>query len=127
MIKSYFKDGKKLYEVIAHLRDSRKKQHFRKKRGITSERKAKELKFKLKNELYQRFGGGSIYWTWSDWHEECLKRMKLSLKTSTVKGYDGGLKKWLPQCFVEKLLDKIKPQDVHGEGRFLLMMSSLRL
>ena len=58
MIKSYFKDGKKLYEVIAHLRDSRKKQHFRKKRGITSERKAKELEFKLKNELYQRF------WWW---------------------------------------------------------------
>ncbi len=114
MIKSYCKNGKKLYEVVVHLRDCRKKQHFRKKRGVTSERKAKELEFQLRNELYQRFGGGRIYWTWGDWHEECLQRMKLSFKISTIKSYDGGLRKWLPREFVELPLEKVKPQNIHN-------------
>ena len=113
MIKSYFKNGKKLYRVRVNIRDSKQKQHCRKQADITSKRKANEIKFQLKNELKKLVSGEEAVWSWKDWHNECLKRMRLSLKVSTLKGYDGGLKKWLPKEFVELALGKVKAQDIH--------------
>ena len=113
MIKSYFKDGKKFYEVFVHQRDFKQKLICRRRRGITSERKAKEVELQLNNELYNFVRGGYICWTWKDWHQECLKRMKLSYKKSTLENYDGALKKWLPEEFLAMNLEKIKPQDIH--------------
>ena len=113
MIKSYFKNGKKLYEVAVHVKDSRRKQHCRKKKGITSERKAREIEFQLKNELNQLISGNCTRWTWKGWHQECLNRMKPTLKKSTIKNYDRRLKKWLPKEFLEQPLNKISTQDIH--------------
>ncbi len=39
--------------------------------------------------------------------------MKLSCKISTLKCYDGGLKKWLPKDFIELPIEKIKAQDIY--------------
>ncbi len=64
------------------------------------------------NELHQLIKGGYLRWTWREWHQECLKQMALSYKASTVQGYDGGLKKWLPKEFVEKYLEDINVQDI---------------
>ena len=94
------------------MKDSRRRQHSRKKKGVTSERKARELEFQFKNELHQLIKGGYLRWTWREWHQECLKQMGLSYKASTVQGYDGGLKKWLPKEFVEKYLEDINVQDI---------------
>ena len=113
MIKPYNKNGKKLYEVAVYKKDSKKKQHSRKKRGITSERKAREIEFQLKNELYKLVTGGFIRWNWKQWYEECIKRMRLYLKKSTIQNYDGKLKKWIPQEFQELSLGAIKTQNVH--------------
>ena len=113
MIKSYSNNGQKLYEVEVRLRDSRRKQHCRRQKGITTERKAKEIEFQLKCELHKLIKGQHLKWTWKDWHQECLKRMKLSLKNATIKEYGSRLKKWLPKEFVEKYLEDIKIHDVH--------------
>ena len=47
MIRSYFKNRKKFYEVIVRKKDSRRRQLSRKKKGVTSERKARELEFPI--------------------------------------------------------------------------------
>ena len=113
MIKSYSKNGRKLYEVIVRKRDSLKKEHCRRQKGVASERKAKEIEFQLKMELHKLVTGQCLKWTWKTWHQECLRKMKLSLKNSTIKEYDGRLKKWLPREFSEKYLEDIKAQDIH--------------
>ena len=113
MIKSYSKNGKKLYEVIARKRDSLGREHCRKKKDIASQREAKEIEFQLKTQLHKLTTGQCLRWTWKDWHQECLKRMKLSLKNSTINNYDGRLKKWLPRGFTDKYLEDIKIHDVH--------------
>ena len=113
MIKSYLKDGKKLYQVIVRKKDSKGKQHCKKKSNLSSERKAKEIEFQLQNEMNELISGEGIFWNWGEWHEECLKKMRLSFKISTLKGYDGCLKKWLSKEFVELPIDKIKAQDIY--------------
>ena len=113
MIKPYFKNGKKLYEVIVTKKDSRRKQYCRKKKNIVSQRKARKIEFQLKNELHKLINSQFFKWTWKAWHQECLNRMKLSLKNATVMEYDGRLKKWLPEGFVNKYLEDIKTQDVY--------------
>ena len=113
MIKSYSKNGKKLYEVEVRLRDSRRRQHCRRQKGITTERRAREIEFQIKSELHKLTKGQYLKWTWKDWQQECLKRMKLFLKKSTIINYDVQLKKWIPKEFSEKFLEDIKVHDVH--------------
>ena len=108
MIKSYSKNGKKIYEAIARKRNSLGRELWRSQKGITSERKAKEIEFQLKCELHKIVSGQHLKWTWKDWQQECLKRMKLFLKKSTIINYDGQLKKWLPKGFRENILKILK-------------------
>lgn len=113
MIKSYSKNGRKLYEVIVRKRDSKRKEHSRSQKGITSERNAREIEFQLKCELHKFVSGQCLKWTWKEWQQECLKRMKLFLKKSTIINYDVQLKKWLSKEFTKKYLEDIKVHDIH--------------
>lgn len=112
MIKSYMKDGKKLYEVYVAERDINKKIIARRKRGITSERAAKEVEFEFKMEL-KKIADQTPQWTWSAWHEEFLRRIRLNFKNSTVVNYDGCLKRWIPEDWGNKGLEQISSEDIY--------------
>jgi len=123
MIKSYFLDNKKYYEVFIKVTDQKGRQIARRKRGIVSERQAKDCEFRLRQELEQILTGQKSSWLWREWFAECIKRMRLTHKNSTVINYEGRLGKWLPndwgdrelstftasQIF-EVLFNEIKPQ-----------------
>jgi integrase len=111
-ITAYIEDGQKLYEVFVKGRDNNGKQVARRKRGVTSERKAKEVEFEFKKEL-EAIAGAETPWTWGDWYAECLKRMKLTFKKSTVELYDGCLKKWLPADWSKKELPDFTKTDIY--------------
>lgn len=112
MIKSYIKENKKLYEVYVAERDLDKKIIARRKRGIKSEREAKAIEFQFKSEL--KFNADQKpTWTWEDWHEEFLRRIKLNFKNSTVVNYDGGLKRWIPDGWKKKYLEQIGSEDIY--------------
>ena len=74
MIKTYQKNGKTLYEVYVAERDKSKKLIARRKRGIMSERQAREIEFQFKVEL-DKFSKADCVWTWDKWHAECLRRI----------------------------------------------------
>ena len=131
MIRPYIKDGKKLYFVAVYQKDRKGKQLSRKQSTVVSERKAKELEFQFKNELRQR-AGESFKWTWGAWLKECLKRMQLSLKRSTVMDFEGTLKKWVPESLDTKLLEQITAQDIYdilfsGDGKNLTAHNKVRV
>jgi integrase len=111
MIKQYLEQGKPLYEVRAYVKDKQRNQLSRCKRGITSERKAKDIEFKFRCELL-RIAERHSSWTWATWFTECLNRMRLSRCTSTVIQYEGRLTKWVPKDWQTKLITEITFRDV---------------
>lgn len=111
MIKAYMKRGKKLYEVYVATRDNTKKLVARRRRGIPSERIAKDVEFQFKSEL-KLIADAAPVWTWERWHSECISRMKLTLKVGTIMNYDGRLKKWIPASWLSQELKSISASDV---------------
>jgi len=112
MINKYQAGNKFLYEVFVKGRDKDGKQVGKRRRGITSARKAKEIEVDLINELRSKASDTKTY-TWQEWHLECIKRMRMTLKMGTIMGYDGDLKKWLPQNWCEKEMSSFSKNDVY--------------
>lgn len=112
MINKYQAGNKVLYEVFVKGRDRNGKQAGKRRRGIASIRKAKEIEVDLINEFRSKDNETKI-WTWQDWHLECINRMRMTLKMSTVMGYDGDLHKWLPQTWCEKKMTSFSKRDVY--------------
>lgn len=112
MINKYQAGNKFLYEVFVKGRDKDGKQIGKRRRGITSIRKAKEIEVDLINELRSK-ASETKTWTWQEWHLECIRRMRMTLKMGTVMGYDGDLKKWLPQDWCEKEMSSFSKNDVY--------------
>ena len=117
-IKSYqSKQGKKLYEVYVCVGSRDKPLQKRRRKDfkgnfISSLVTAKQVEFKLKQELVAQRDGYSI-WKWKNWFKECLKRMRFSLKNSTVFNYEKVLTKWIPVAWQDRELTEIKKADVH--------------
>jgi len=111
-IKSYFKNGKKFYEVFVKAKDKDGKQIAKRKRGIKSERAAREVEFNIKQELTDQ-ADGQQFWTWEKWHTECVQRMTFNRKKATVINYDGRLKKWIPKEWNEKTIGSVTQSDVY--------------
>ena len=111
MIKPYMKENKKLYEVYVAERDINKKLIAKRKRGITSEREAKEIEFQFKSDL-RLVAEQKTAWTWDLWHQKFVDKMKISYKNSTIANYDGYLKKWIPKSWSEKPLDQVTSEDI---------------
>ena len=112
MINKYQAGNKFLYEVFVKGRDKNGKQVGKRRRGITSARKAKEIEVDLINELRSKASETKTY-TWQEWHLECIRRMRMTLKMGTIMGYDGDLKKWLPQDWCEKEMSSFSKNDVY--------------
>lgn len=111
MIKPYTKNGKKLFEVFVKTKDKRGKQIARRKRGISSERKARDVEFLIKKEL-EMLSLEETPWTFKEWLNECLKRMQFHRKQSTIINYRGRLSKWLPQSFMGKDIKAFTKNDI---------------
>ena len=117
-IKSYqSKQGKKLYEVYVYVGTKGKPLQKRRRKDfkgnfISSLVTAKQVEFELKRELVAQRDGDPI-WKWENWFKECLKRMRFSLKNSTVFDYEKILTKWVPVAWKDREMTEIKKADVH--------------
>ena len=117
--KKYTFKGKQYFVVYLNGFDKRGKRIQRRRKfdssgnRISSLRKAEQIEFELKKEL-DGFKNNAAYWSWGEWLEECLKRMSLDLKKSTVEGYEGELKKWIPSFWQNKELKFFDKSEVHA-------------
>jgi len=111
-IRTYIEDGKKLYEVYVNGADSRGVRNQRKRRGIETLRKAETVEFELMRELATLKEGRSMY-RWTEWFDECMKRMKLEFMPSTIAGYESQLRKWIHPHWSDTDLNKITKADVY--------------
>ena len=112
-IKPYFVNGKKFYEVFVKSINKDGKQIAKRKRGITSERSAREIQFNFRGELDSK-SNCQPGWTWSSWHGECILRMKFNRKEGTIINYEGRLRKWIPRDWNEKSLESFNQSDVYS-------------
>ena len=111
-IRTYIEDGKKLYEVYVNGSNSRGIRAQRKRGGIETLRKAETVEFELRRELAVLKEGRGMY-RWSEWFDECMKRMKLEFMPSTVAGYECQLKKWVHPHWKDTDLNKITKANVY--------------
>ena len=112
MISPYIEKGRKLYAVFVKVRDKNGKQISRRRKGVSSERKAKEVEFQLRLELEGAADKVSTR-TWENWHNQCLQMMRLTHKQGTIIGYEGALKRLLDSDWNGKLLSEFTKADVH--------------
>lgn len=111
-IRTYIKDGKKLYEAYINGFNSRGVRVQRKRKGIETLRKAEIIEFELKREL-AKLKEEKVPYRWSEWLEECLKRMRLNYRPSTIMGYETQMGKWINPKWNSRDLNQITKQDVY--------------
>lgn len=111
-IRTYTDEGKKLYEIYVNGFDSRGVRIQRKRRGIESLPKAEKVEFELMRELAQ-LKEARVPFRWSEWFRECLKRMKLVHRPSTVIGYETQLGKWINPRWKDLELHQITKTQVY--------------
>jgi len=112
------KRNKKLYEVYIGIRFKGERLQTRRRKDfqgnfISSLPAARKVEFELKRELLAQKEGQPI-WKWKDWLEECLKRMRFSLKYFTVLNYEKLLGKWVPQNWDNEELQNFTKADIHS-------------
>ena len=112
------KRNKKLYEVYVSIKSKGERLQTRRRKDfrgnfITSLFTAKKVEFELKRELVALKDGHPI-WKWESWLEECLRRMRFSLKHSTIMNYETILGKWIPQDWSRRELTTITKSEVHS-------------
>lgn len=112
MIRMYEDNGKKFWEVNVSVRDKDRRQFSRKRKGITSERKARDVEFEFKTEL-QRLLDSQCTYTWKSWFNECMRRMTLTSKRATVLNYETRISRWVPKEWDSKFLGEISTEEVH--------------
>lgn len=111
-IKSYFENNQKLYEVSVKVRHKNGKQMRRCRRGITSERSAKNVEFELRTELENLLTKRPPT-KWQAWLEHCLAQMKMQFLPSTWINYESINNKWIRPLWGSKELSEISRLDVH--------------
>jgi integrase len=110
-VQSYTKDGKRYFEVYVNGSDLAGHRMQWRKRGIESRRQAEELEFSFHRKLAELREEGIPY-TWSEWLGTALSRMKLTLKRSTLHGYEKVLSTWVTPHWKERPLRSITREDV---------------
>lgn len=111
-INQYVKDGKTLFEVYVIGRDEQGNKIQRRRRGIQSKREAGQVEFELKKEV-ESVANEEVPMTWENWHAECIRRMHLTLRPSTVQSYEGQLKKWVHPVWKAKDVKALTQSNVH--------------
>ena len=116
---TYQLNNKTYYEVYVQGRDPRGKRIQKRTRftpsglRISSKQTAKQVEYRLKREL-EEILKGTCLWTWEKWHEECLRRMILTHKKSTLLGYDGNVKKWIPKEWLTREMTDFQKVHIHN-------------
>ena len=111
-INQYTKDDKTFFEVYVIERDKAGKKFQRRRRGIPSRRRAEQIEFELKKEV-EAAANQKVPRTWENWHAECVRRMRLTLRASTIQSYEGQLRKWVHPAWKSKDVKSITQADVH--------------
>jgi integrase len=111
-IRTYIKNGKKLYEAYVNGFDSKGTRVQRKRSGIESLRKAETVEFELKREL-ALLKEQKIHPTWDEWCEECLGLMKVSYRPSTLYSVEKTIKKWINTHWDKREVKSITQMNVH--------------
>jgi integrase len=93
-IRTYVEEGKKLYEVYVNGADARGIRVQRKRKGLETLRKAETVEFELMREL-AKLREEAVPYRWEEWFDECMRRMKLEMKPSTIYNYQTQIKKWI--------------------------------
>lgn len=112
-IRNYSEEGKKLYEVYVNGHDSRGVRVQRKRRGVETLRKAEQVEFELMREL-AKLKEEKIPFRWSEWYDECLRRMKLIHMPSTIWGYQNQVGYRVNPHWKEIEIHKFTRADVHA-------------
>ena len=110
-IRTYIKDGKKLYEAYINGFNSRGTRVQRKRTGIETQRKAELVEFELKREL-AKLKEQKVHPRWEEWLEQCLNQMKLQYQPSTYYTYQKVINKWIGKNWDGKELKEITKMDV---------------
>lgn len=113
-IKSYYqKNGKKVFEVYVGGHDSGGRRVQFRKRSIPTLKKAEKIQFEFKREL-AKLKEQRVPYRWDEWFDECLKRMKLTMRPSTVINYDKSLKKWTSPRWSQREIQTITKTDIYN-------------
>ncbi|MFP5386980.1 MAG: tyrosine-type recombinase/integrase [Bacteriovoracia bacterium] len=110
-IRSYTQNNKTFYEAHAKLL-VHGKQVNRKKRGLTSIASAKREELRLKMELLKLRDVPNSF-TWNEWSEICLERIRIEFRNSTLINYKSHFKRWVNPVLGEKFLEQITGADIH--------------
>lgn len=105
------KNGKKTY--IAHV--SKRidgKRRVKKRRGLTSKAKAERVCIRLLMELEDLKNNQNVY-TFKEWSEKCLEKMRVEFRESTIKNYESCLNKWINPILGQLKLEDISSNQVH--------------
>lgn len=111
-IRTYLENEKKLYEVYVNGFNSRGVRVQRKRNGIETLRKAEMTEFELKREL-ALLKEERVPFHWEEWFHQCVCRMKVELRPSTVTNYETQLKKWIHPLWKNRELQTINRQEIH--------------
>lgn len=111
-IRTYVKDGKKLYEAYINGFNSRGLRIQRKRKGIETLRKAEQVEFELKREL-AKLKEEKIHPYFEEWLEECLVLMKVAYRPSTFYTYEKTINRWIGKHWAGRPLSEISKADVH--------------
>jgi len=93
-IKSSIENGKKVFEVYLNGFDALGRRVQKRKRSIETLRKAQTIEFELKRELAQ-LKEEAVPFRWHEWFDECMRRMKIEYKPSTLYNYETQIRKWI--------------------------------
>jgi integrase len=112
-IRTYIEKGKKLYEVYINGADARGIRVQRKRKGIETLRRAETAEFELMRELAQ-IREEKIPFRWSEWYNECIKRMKVIHRPSTIWSYDKVVGHWINPLWGQLEIQTISRTEVHS-------------
>lgn len=93
-IRYYEYKGKRLWEVQVSGIDPKGRRIQRRRRGLETKKSAEKLEFELKRELGM-IKDGAVPYTWGEWYQICIDRIKLVHRPSTVEQYKRQLGKWV--------------------------------
>lgn len=110
-IKSYVKDGQKLFLIQVKTRDKNGKQVYRSRQAIKTKREAERIEFELKKTVEAEISGRPKT-TWDCWFDHAIALMKLERKASTWINYEANLNKWITPIWPKKDIGEISKADV---------------
>ncbi len=105
-------NGKEFFEVYVNGSDLCGRRIQRRKRSVESLRQAQDIEFEFERELAKLREEGTPY-TWEEWFEIAITRMKNERANSTIINYQSYLEKWVAPHWNKRELKSITRDDVY--------------